>query len=382
MNVHRTASVYRPLTITLVTPPTTAESRQLLDAGGPDRALSWALGGMETRTVLEVGNTIETFVRQQMANGMSETVARRMAQIAADEGELDDAAVELPALSAAQQDRAERDALTLSFATLRSRRTMEDLSGTPHPDLGDLYSHAYPTALVRMGLEAAELVDRFPVLTGQFGYTRGVESATATPLLTPFRTRRGDGYVVYAQPVETEALLFRLDPLRVAEWLQARGHVLPTVKTPAAARTEILRLATFPQPGEEQTGTLGHDVFALVHSLAHRVLRASSVHAGIDLAGLAELLVPSQLGFFMYAAGRGDFVLGGLQAVFEYELHHLLGDVVDGETRCALDPGCRRNGGACMACLHLGEPSCRAFNGFLSRETLFGADGYLTRATR
>jgi hypothetical protein len=31
-----------------------------------------------------------------------------------------------------------------------------------------------------------------------------------------------------------------------------------------------------------------------------------------------------------------------------------------------------------MACLHLGEPSCRYYNRFLDRSVLFGARGYLT----
>jgi len=66
-------------------------------------------------------------------------------------------------------------------------------------------------------------------------------------------------------------------------------------------------------------------------------------------------VVPLHLGFFLYAAARGDFVLGGLQAVFETELHRLLAGVVEGDQRCPLDPGCQRSGGACMACLHVGE---------------------------
>jgi hypothetical protein len=79
----------------------------------------------------------------------------------------------------------------------------------------------------------------------------------------------------------------------------------------------------------------------------------------------------------VYAASRGDFVLGGLQAVFETSLNRFLDDFFTGEWRCALDPGCRSGGGACMACLHLGEPSCRWFNRFLDRSTLFGEQGFL-----
>jgi hypothetical protein len=88
------------------------------------------------------------------------------------------------------------------------------------------------------------------------------------------------------------------------------------------------------------------------------------------------LVLPYTLGFFVYAAARGDFVLGGLQALFETELANLLDGLVDDEHRCALDPGCDETGSACAVCLHLGEPSCRLFNTALSRKALAGGRGY------
>jgi hypothetical protein len=92
-----------------------------------------------------------------------------------------------------------------------------------------------------------------------------------------------------------------------------------------------------------------------------------------------EFLVPQHCGFFIYAATRGDFVLGGLQAVFETELDSFLSELASLDLRCPLDPGCMRIDGACMACLHLGEPSCRYYNGYLNRQTLVGPGGYNTR---
>jgi hypothetical protein len=115
----------------------------------------------------------------------------------------------------------------------------------------------------------------------------------------------------------------------------------------------------------------------MIHSLAHRTIRLLAVHAGIERNSLSELLVPSHLGFYLYASARGDFVLGGLQAVFESELDTFLKVLLHDEHRCALDPGCERGGAACTACLHIGEPSCRLYNAQLSRTTLFGPEGYL-----
>jgi hypothetical protein len=122
----------------------------------------------------------------------------------------------------------------------------------------------------------------------------------------------------------------------------------------------------------------GQDLVTLVHSFAHRMIRQTSVLAGIDRDAISEFLVPSHLGFFLFAAARGNFVLGGLQAVVEQDLHLLLEAVVRSEHRCPLDPGCATGGGACSACLHLGETSCRRFNLDLDRGVLFGPGGYLT----
>ena len=116
--------------------------------------------------------------------------------------------------------------------------------------------------------------------------------------------------------------------------------------------------------------TVGSDVLTLTHSYAHRMIRTVTSLAGIDRDALSEYLVPMHLGFFVYAAARGDFVLGGLEAVFEQDLHHVFSRIAYGEDRCALDPGCARHGAACVACMHLGEPSCRGFNRYLSRTSL------------
>jgi hypothetical protein len=182
---------------------------------------------------------------------------------------------------------------------------------------------------------------------------------------------------VYADIAETEALFVRLDPVRVVTWLGGAGHDLPTWHDERTARSAILEAARLPSSTDEKDKSVGRSLLELVHSYAHRFLRISAVHAGIDRNALSELLVPLHLGFFIYAAARGDFVLGGLQAVFETEMHRLLDAVMYDEHRCALDPGCLDAGAACMACLHVGEPSCRYFNRYLSRLTLFGPQGYL-----
>ncbi len=375
--VHRAARVYTPRSVVIVNPPTPDRVRELSEAGGPPRALQWVLEGMVTMSARELGKTRSGFYRQQLAQGFSPDAAERITAVAVETGEVADDESELE-LSDDLRTEAESQAVNIAMATLDSRARLEELSqSVPEgSELHDLYTEQYTAVMKEAGLEGVDLVDKFPVLSGNFGYTRGDATPGASRLVA-FRGRH-DQYVVYADIAQTEALFVRLKPTRVAEWLELNGHGLDTWDNSRTAREAILRASEIPSPGMDppRVSTVGTSVLTLVHSYAHRFVRRAAVHAGLDRNSLSEFLVPLHLGFFVFAASRGGFVLGGLQAVFETSLHTLLNEVVGSEHRCALDPACERSGGACAACLHLGEPSCRWFNRFLDRSAIHGATGY------
>jgi hypothetical protein len=382
-NVHRASPVYAPQTFVLVNAPSAERTRQLNEAGGPLRALGWAVRGFDKSRPEESGWTTEALIRDLVGKGFSEAVARGMAQHAAEGGQLI-GKDEFGSIDDEARDRAAAEAVTVALAMDQSRINVSELiqrAGDVGGTRATVYRRDYCVALERAGLDAVELVEKFPVMTGAFGFTR-TSSTPGQSQLRPFK--RDKRYVVYADISETEALFFRLRPTWVLEWLRGLGYALPSADDERAARLAILAAGRIPERGDEpSTRHPGVDVLTLVHSFAHRVMRRLAVFAGIDRNALSELVVSHHLGFFVYAAARGDFVLGGLQAVFEGELHHALHDVVGGDTRCPLDPGCGRAAGACMACLHVGEPSCRYYNRFLSRSVLFGANGYVSAsATR
>lgn len=376
-NVHRASSVFTPRTIVVVNPPSPEKVRRLTAAGGPSRALSWILDGMATARVEDVALSADGLLQQLLDTGLGRPVAEAMVQQAVAGGALasHDQPLDLPdgPLAAARDA-----AVTIALALSESRVRQEDLvAGTSESsELGELYREQYSRALREAGLEAVELIDAFPVLTANYGYTRGPATPGASRLV-PFRDRRGQ-YVIYGDIAKTEALLVRLEPTRVARWLEGRGFALPAWTDSRSARLAILSASDIPVPGSTPGApTVGSAVLTLVHSYSHRLIRRCAVIAGIDRNALSELLVPLHLAFFVYAAARGDFVLGGLQAVFETELDKLLADFAQADHRCPLDPGCRRSGGACVACLHLGEPSCRYFNAYLDRASLSSATGYI-----
>lgn len=379
-NVHRTAMAFTPRSVVIVNPPSPERMKQLERAGGATRALGWVLNGLRGRWVDEGGHTRATFRQQLIDQGIAPGLADSFVDQAVSAGQISDGPQPEPAGSVADTAEAESEAVSIALALAEARQSVEELIAATDAwsPVGVHYRNNYTTALDGAGLEGIELSDRFPVLSGNYAYTRGGFDPSETKLV-PFRSPKGS-LVVYADANETEALFIRLDPLRVLRWLKMRGHDLGSATDAAGARSSIVAAARMPEPGSDpNAATSGADLLRLVHSMAHWFVRCSAVFAGLDRNSLGELLVPLHCGFFVYAAGRGDFVLGGLQALFETELDLLLRDMVSAEHRCALDPGCERAGGACMACLHLGEPSCRYYNSFLARSTLFGVTGYLSR---
>jgi len=356
------------------------QGEALKAAGGGTRALGWILDGLSSPRATDVGLTRSILLQQLAGQGIPAELASQMADVAERAGQFNGQQTDdIDALPVDARAEGEREAVEVALALDSGRTGTKNLiaSTTPESARGRLYRDEYAKALQAAGLEDVELVDRFPIMTGTFAYTRG-DSGPGGAKLIPFRSRAGK-YTVYSDIANTEALFFRLRPSVVAAWLRANGAEIAASATERGGRLAILRVATIPVAGSEtDPPTAGSELVTLIHSFAHRFIRRTAMYAGIDRNGLAEFLVPLHLGFFVYATNRGDFVMGGLQAVFEDELHELLRDFVTAEHRCALDPGCTHAGAACAACLHLGEPSCRFYNGYLDRRALSGATGYLT----
>jgi hypothetical protein len=376
VNVHRAASVYTPQPFTMVNPARPKNLQDLMLRGGMDGCLRWVLADMPTPRPESAGATQQSIFEALLVAGVDKAFAQQQAAAMAASGGLPAAAAPLPLTETVRED-AEGSALEVALALYEGRRSASALATAPAgEDLLRIYRDQYPPALRTAGLSEVDHVERFPILRGVFGYTRGGKPAGETRLVG--FSGRSHSIRVHADANETEALYIRLDPVRVAAWLQDRGLISDAPQDAADARLAVLQAMTVPsRADDDQEQNVGTAVLTLLHSYAHRFIRQLAVLAGVDRESLAEYLVPEHLSLFVYATPRGDFVLGGLQAVFETELDRVLDLQVGAETRCPLDPGCDRSSGACLACLHIGEPSCSHYNRFLDRKSLFGAQGYL-----
>ena len=207
VNVHRAASVYTPRSVVIVNPPSLARMREINQAGGAARALSWVLDGMQTPSMIGGTLTADSLRRQLLPQGLSPDIVEKMVAAAGLGGGDNDAGpLELQPFIL---EAAEEQALTLALAVFESRKTLNDLSAraTPLSRAAHRYRDSYPRALASAGLERVELVEKFPILSGHFGYTRGASDPGASRLAA-FREPRGN-YVVYGDVAETEALFCR-----------------------------------------------------------------------------------------------------------------------------------------------------------------------------
>lgn len=370
---HRAGSVYQSQMLTLVNPASRDAVQRLMDRGGPDGSLRRAITG----SGIDAADATSYADLKARLHGLPPEVQDSLLQQAVDSGAVrppeadpDFSAVPESNLQVARESAFEVD---LAFDGGRLDITeLRDAKDDAEPHRESVRTR-YARALESAGLMKVELADSFPILRAAYGYTRGSKADVA--VLQPFRAKRG-GYLLLADNGITEALFFQLDPQRLHRWLARRHQGFAPAASEAGARLDILRVATVPSRFSDPSGMPGDSLVTLLHSMSHRLIRRLSVLAGIDREALGEHLIPSHGAFFIYAQPRGEFVLGGLQAVFESELDRLLSDVVQAEHRCALDPGCVEARGACPACLHLGEPVCRWFNRRLDRKVLFGQSGY------
>jgi hypothetical protein len=379
INVHRAAIVFSPHYAVLVNPPDPAAAARLRASGGGARALEWVLGGLGRVQPGEGAQTVEGLIEALIQQGISPGTARDLADRARERGEVTaGSAGGQVDLGIAVRERAQEEALSLASALSQGRVRIDDMIENTTPPLRTLYDTEYRAAVREAGLSSVELLTSFPVATLAFGFTRGGTDPGETTL-APFRDR--GALRAYGTLTKTEALLFQLDPVFVHRYLECQGFELNPPSDAREARLGILRSIEVPRPTEDHPQELGKSVLTLLHSVSHRLIRTLAVTAGVERDGLAEYLLPHHFSLIIYASSRGQFVLGALQALFETRLDRLLDQFAHGEARCALDPGCRSGGGACMACLHLGEPSCRWFNRFLDRATLVGPTGFLTVAS-
>ncbi|RMH46274.1 MAG: hypothetical protein D6694_03715, partial [Gammaproteobacteria bacterium] len=212
---------------------------------------------------------------------------------------------------------------------------LEQKAQSEMPGRLPVYRVAYRKALRDTGLADVRLIGDFPVTIVVVGYTRDQREADNTIIRAFPRLRRDDPRTpLFVDTVETEALMFRLDPARVLRWLTLNGLATgnpPDYNDQASVRAWILNRMVSINPFQEipEGETTTRAVYGLVHSFSHLVLRQAVIQSGFDRTSLSEYLFPRALSFVLYSNNRSKFTIGGLYTLFEQTLHEHLRAVVD-----------------------------------------------------
>lgn len=153
----------------------------------------------------------------------------------------------------------------------------------------------------------------------------------------------------------TEALLFEIDPWRVAAFLEINaGFAVPTEARPdlCSIRAWLLsRLPTLLISGEShfllhaseiEAGVSVDEpaalVFGVLHTISHVLKATAHRYVGIDADSIAEYLFPAHCAGLLYASSHVEFTLGGIDSVFRANLTQWLGSARDYADQCSLIP--------------------------------------------
>jgi hypothetical protein len=248
-----------------------------------------------------------------------------------------------------------------------------------------------------LGLVNLQVVQALPILLAGVGYSRYFGSPNEEGEEGGPKSRRAElrpfpainhKIPIYAARNKTEAIMYELDPWRVAAFVTMNGGKAPPDNarvTHSAIRSWVLyQCLPMLETGEShlvlrplEIGD-GHMVdepsaliFGVLHTLSHVLKATAHQYVGIDSDSLAEYLFSAHTAGLLYAASNVEFTLGGIDAVFRANLTQWLGSARDFVATCRLDPVCSRSGGACLACL-FPKFGCTYFNRTVSRAFLLG----------
>jgi len=242
------------------------------------------------------------------------------------------------------------------------------------------------SALHIMGLSEATLLEKFPVITISPGYTRKNFNREEV-LLNPYRlnVRNSVQTVVPTMLNENEAIIFKVDPKKILEWLalnqlinleynslsdiESEFYLYNTLKTSKYKNSELAE--TVIDFDSKESKNVCAIVFQLIHTISHMMLNSGKSVIGLDIDSVSEYIFTSSNAFAIYVSKLQGGGMGNLIAAFENDLEKWLYSAYEQSQLCLYDPVCKDHKAACHACSYL-KFSCQQFNRGLSRVLLIG----------
>ena len=185
------------------------------------------------------------------------------------------------------------------------------------------------------------------------------------PHFIPFKKKGDDSVYAITLPINTEGILFKLDPCKVYQWLLDNEYVSEELYGDESEQY-ILHLSSKSQQYEQ--------IQILIHSFCHLLIKQSSIHTGLDDGSCSELLFPNSCSFLIYSTSTVN--IGGFEYLFKHSMLDWFREIMYSVENCTFDPICKEEGGKCFSCMFLEEHVCCDFNHHLSRLSLIGGSSY------
>lgn len=248
-----------------------------------------------------------------------------------------------------------------------------------------------------LGLRDLAVVEALPLLLAGYGYTRYFPAPQAsddsdgsgkksTLELRSFPAHRNK-IPIYTAQNTTEAFAYRLDPWRLAAFLERnavaqaprpiesephlRAWLLRVGETLVRQHESHLVLTPWEEQADQQIDLPSAFLFGVLHSVSHVLKATAHRYVGLDADSLAEYLFPAHSSGLLYVSSHVAFTLGGIDSVVRSNLSPWLQAAREFAGQCSFDPVCSASGGACLACLYP-KFGCGYFNRTVSRAFLFG----------
>jgi hypothetical protein len=241
-------------------------------------------------------------------------------------------------------------------------------------------------SLSEMGIRDIVLLEELNLTTVLYGLSRGEYLARKRRLrlFMHSQTRRHGQrpeWTIYCSPVNTEGVMLVLDPVKMHRYIAEKvgGTAAPCDNPSDLSR--CAKAIAMMYDHEERQPVFGFRnsssgsawLYRVMHTLSHLFIRSLGRTTGVEESSIAEMLFPSCSSILLYVNQSGEFNLGTFSTCFENYLEEVLRGVRDRAEDCLYDPVCLQDsGGACPACLLIGEVSCENFNRDLSRKYLVG----------
>lgn len=237
-----------------------------------------------------------------------------------------------------------------------------------------------------LGLERLWCITDFPIALVAVGYSRG-SKVPGEALLSPFRPSHSDGGKVplYAVTSNTEAIMFQLDPHRLARWLIMNGFIetqspLSGIESWIWCRKYLRQLADFRGivNAPDSLSLPEKATLCVLHTISHLLMKHIE-WSGFDPESVGEYILPETLSVVIHSNNYSSFTIGGMVTLFEQRLNGWLQDSYNAAFNCVYNPICEDEGASCSGCLHR-QYNCEGFNSYLSRAVLQG--GYASDLSR